>query len=367
MRILSFLLQKEFLLIFRNPTILRMAMVMPVVQLLILPWAATFEIKNISMAVEDHDQSVTSQKLVGKFAASGYFLLTSTPDSRQKGMVAIEHNDADLLVEIPEGFEHDMMRGEATPLMLSIDAVDGSKAGLTQSYAWSIVRDFGKEMRGESSLVSQGILAVPQFRFNARMNYQTLMVPGFIVMLLSLIGGALSSLNIVAEKESGTIEQMNVSPVKKSSFILAKMIPFWVIGWVVLTVGLTVARLVYGLIPVGSYFLIFGFGTVYLMAFVGFGMLISTYSSTQQQAMFVMYFFILIFFMLSGLFTPITSMPEWAQWVTRFNPVAYFVEVMRMVFLKGSGFADISGRFYALCGFAVLFNGWAVFNYRKSA
>ena len=191
------------------------------------------------------------------------------------------------------------------------------------------------------------------------------MVPGIMVFLLTIIGGFLSALNIVSEKEKGTIEQINVTPVPKTLFLLSKLIPFWVIGFILLTIGVIVAWIVYGLLPVGNIGIIYLFAAVYLIAFTGLGLAISSISSTQQQAMFTAFFFLIIFALLSGLFTPISSMPHWAQQITLFNPVRYFVEVMRMVYLKGSQFADLTGHFVVVCLFALFFNVLAVASYRK--
>jgi ABC-2 type transport system permease protein len=191
------------------------------------------------------------------------------------------------------------------------------------------------------------------------------MVPGILVILLTMVGTNLTAINIVKEKEIGTIEQINVTPVKKYYFILGKLIPFWIMGFVVLTIGLTIARLFYGIVPVGSFVTIYVFSAVYLLAVLGLGLLISTYSSTQQQAMLLSFFLMMIFILLGGLYTSIDSMPEWAKWITRFNPVSYFIEVMRMVVLKGSSLSDIKYHLLKMVGFAVFFNVWAVFSYKK--
>ena len=191
------------------------------------------------------------------------------------------------------------------------------------------------------------------------------MVPGILVLLVTMIGSSFASNNIVREKEMGTIEQINVSPIKKYQFILGKLIPFWILALSVLTIGFIIARVVYGIVPVGSYFTVYVFASIYLVAVLGLGLLLSTYAQTQQQSMLVSFFVTMIFNLMSGLYTPIESMPGWAQWIARFNPVTYFIQVMRMVVLKGSSLGDIRVHIFIIIGFALFFNTWAILNYRK--
>jgi ABC-2 type transport system permease protein len=180
-----------------------------------------------------------------------------------------------------------------------------------------------------------------------------------------MVGAFLSALNIVKEKEVGTIEQINVTPIKKYQFILGKLIPFWVLGLVILTIGLALSRIVYGIIPAGSFGTIYVYSAVYLLAVLGLGLLVSTFADTQQQAMLLSFFMMILFILLGGLYTSIDSMPEWAQLFTKINPVAYFIDVMRLVVLKGSTLRDIRFHLLATFGFALALNGLAVWNYRK--
>lgn len=203
--------------------------------------------------------------------------------------------------------------------------------------------------------------------FNPSMNYRFYMVPGILALLVTMIGAYMCALNIVKEKEVGTIEQINVTPVKKYQFILGKLIPFWVIGMVVFSIGLFgIGWLVYGIIPAGNILLLYAYLAIYLVAVLGLGLLISTYCETQQQAMSIAFFFMMIFILMSGLFTSIDSMPQWAYVITQISPITYFIEVMRMIVLKGSDFADIRYKFLVMFGFAILLNVWAVFNYKKT-
>jgi len=202
--------------------------------------------------------------------------------------------------------------------------------------------------------------------FNPRMNYKYFIVPGVLALLVTMVGFILTSLNIVKEKEDGTIEQLNVSPIKKYQFILGKLIPFWILGLFVLTVGLIVSLIVYGIVPAGGYLPIYLFAAVYLVALLGFGLLTSTFAETQQQAMFVAYFFMMTFILLGGLFAPIENMPDWARALTYINPVSYFIEAMRMIVLKGSGLFDLTKHFGIIILFAVIFNTLAIINYKKT-
>ncbi len=367
---LKYLLQKEFLQIKRDQLILKLIIMLPVIQLLILPWAATFEQKNISLSVVDNDRSSCSGQLVEKVISSGYFRLTDYADSYDKALMAIEEDRADLILEIPRHFETNLLREQRTELMLSVNAVNGQKAGLGSAYLGQIIADFNQNILLDKMPLPElknAVAVHPYFKYNVAMNYRNIMVPGILVMLLTLIGGVLSAMNIVKEKEIGTIEQINVTPISKAVFILGKLIPFLVIGLFILTLGLFVAWLIYGIFPVGNVLILYLFAFFYLLAFLGAGLIISSYSETQQQAMFVAFFFLIIFFLLSGLFTPISSMPPWAQLVTQFNPVRYFVEVIRLVYLKGSGLREILPQLYSILGFALVFNTIAILSYRKTS
>ncbi|PSJ77120.1 ABC transporter permease [Sphingobacteriales bacterium UPWRP_1] len=371
MRTLFFLLQKEFLQIFRDPAIVRLIFVMPVVQLLLLPLAADYEIKNISLSVVDHDHTPYSRLLIDKFTASGYFKLTDYSNSYRQALKTLEKETADLVVIIPNGFEKQLVKENKSSLMVSVNAVNGAKAAVAGTYSATIIRMFTEEVRKDW-------LQAPRFNpmpvisisgsnwYNPHMKYALFMVPGILAVLLTMVGSFLTALNIVREKEIGTIEQINVTPIHKTQFILGKLIPFWILGMIVLTLGLLVGRLAYNIVPVGNIGLIYAFASVYLLAVLGIGLLISTYADTQQQAMFVAFFFMIIFILMGGIYTPISSMPYWAQVITWFNPVSYFVEVMRMILLKGSKFVHIQQHLVIVACFAVVFNTWAIINYKKT-
>lgn len=370
MRALLILLEKEFRQTFRNPAILRMMFMMPVVQLLIMPLAADYEVRNVKICVVDYDRSSYSQKLVNKITATSYFTLVDYTDSYQEALKFVEKDEADLILQIPPSFEKNLVRESEARLFLAINAINGVKAGLGGAYIQTIISDFNNEVRLDwievSKFASQPVIKISALNwFNPLMNYRFFMVPGILVILVTMVGAFLSALNIVREKEIGTIEQINVTPIKKYQFILGKLIPFWALGLVVLTIGLFIAWLVYGIVPVGSLVTIYVFAGVFLLSVLGLGLLVSTLANNQQQAMLLSFFMMMIFILLGGLYTSIDSMPKWAQIFTRFNPVSYFIDVMRMVVLKGSSLYDIRFHLIKVLLFGVFVNGLAIWAYRK--
>ncbi|HBX45618.1 ABC transporter permease [Limibacterium fermenti] len=372
MRTLLFLLQKEFKQIFRNKVLLGMIFGMPVIQLLILPWAADYEIKNIAIAIVDHDHSDYSQRLISKITASEYFHLNVYAGSFQEAIRYIERDRADLVLEIPPDFERGLITESPQKVFVAVNAINGVKANLGGAYLNRILRDFNDDVRlqwgqPERFQPAPAIQVTSSDWFNPAMNYRHYMVPGILAFLTTLISAYLCALNAIREKETGTMEQLNVTPVGKYHFILGKLIPFWIVGIIIFSFGLfIIARFVYGIVPIGNVWALFTYLAVYLVAMLGFGLLISTYCDTQQQVMFVMFFFMMIFILMSGLFTPVESMPVWAYAIAKCSPVTYLMDVIRMIILKGSGFADIRNHFMMMIGFSVLFNVWAVVNYKKT-
>jgi ABC-2 type transport system permease protein len=372
MKTILYLLEKEFRQIFRNKAIMAIILVVPVVQLIILPLAANYEVKNINLSIVDHDHSPYSRQLVSKISSSGYFRMQAYETSFRAALRSVESDRSDVVLEIPPGFERNLVRHQEEKVFIAVNAINGVKASLGGAYLNNIVRDFNAEIRMKLMVITDKYSPSPVIsissvnRFNPFMNYHLFMVPGILAFLVTMVGGYLCALNIVKEKEIGTIEQINVTPIKKHHFILGKLIPFWVIGLVVFTLGMLVSRVVYGIVPAGSLLLLYGFVAVYLIAVLGFGLLVSTFCDTQQQAMFIAFFFVMIFILMGGLFTSIDSMPGWAKVIAGLNPVSYMIDVMRMIVLKGSGFADIQMHLVRVMLFGMVLNGWAILNYRKT-
>jgi ABC-2 type transport system permease protein len=306
MTVLGFLLQKEFRQIRRDTTILRIMFALPIIQLIIFPLAMDFDVKSVNISIVDQDHSTYSQKLISKIASSGYFKIVGAETSFKKSLIYIENSQADLVMEIPAGFERNLVREGMQKIGISVDAINGTKAGIGGQYLNSIVADFNAniDVNVKSGVTpQQGVIDITVTNwFNPRAEYKYNIVPAILVLLLTMIGGFVTALNIVKEKEVGTIEQINVTPIKKWEFILGKLIPFWIIGMIVFTLGLAISWLVYGIVPAGSFLTLYAFAAVYLVALLGFGLLISTYSDNQVQAMFVAFFFIMIFILMSGFF-----------------------------------------------------------------
>lgn len=372
MRTIRFLLQKEFRQIFRNSVILRMIIMMPIIQLLVMPLAADYEIKNINISVVDHDHSPFSRELINKIIASGYFKMNDYSASFDQSFEEFQQDHSDLILEIPQDFNRNLVKLNTGNLFVAVNAINGTKALVGSGYLGRIIAQYNSQIRvgllqpNRTNLAPTLDIQTLNW-YNPFLNYPFFMVPGILVVLVTMVGTYMCALNIVKEKEVGTIEQINVTPIKKYQFILGKLIPFWIIGIFVFSLGLFgVSRFVYGIVPAGSLWLLYGYLSVYLVALLGVGFVISTYSSNQQQAMSLAFFVMMVFMLMSGLFTSIDSMPEWAKWIAAFNPVTYFIDVMRLVVLKGSGFSDISHQFLVMTGMAVFFNGWAIINYRKT-
>lgn len=372
MRTIFIILKKELLQVFRNKAMLPILTVIPIVQLILLSYAASNEVKNLGLVIYDADHSDYSRQLRDKFAASGYFVLKAMTDDMEGADVLLQSDEADIVLNIPPGFERDLLRNQATEVQLRVNAINGSKGGLAGSYAATVIGEFNKQKLPEAlRTASVRVQKMPGFNvtfsnwYNPTLDYKIFMVPGILAALVTILTMLLSAMNVVREKELGTIEQINVTPILKYQFIIGKLLPFLFIGLFDLVLGLVFAKLFFDIPMVGDLWLIFAFCIVNVIAILGIGLLISTTADTQQQAMFIAWFFMMIFLLMGGLFTPVESMPKWAQYFTVPNPIYHFVEVMRMVMLKGSGFQDIKQHFYIMGGLAVGINALAVWTYRK--
>ena len=368
MRTLRFLVKKEFLQIFRDKFMVAQMLLMPIIQLLLLSSAATFEVKTAEMYVVDRDHSETSRGLVDRLQASRRFIVVGASPSTEPASEMMLARKVGVILSIPADFERDIVRTRSGSVQLIFNAEDGAAAGVTQSYAAQIIAAYANELGAQ---LTPMVRATPPIEvrtrgwYNAELNYRDYMVPGILVQLVTVIGTLMTAMNIVREKELGTLDQLSVTPLSQGVFMAAKLIPFWVIALVELTLGLLVARFVFHIPMLGSITLVYFAAAVYLFAALGIGLLISTLVDTQQQAMFVTFFIIMVYLLMSGLFTPVRSMPEWAQWMAQLNPVKHIIAIVRSILLKGAGPADIAAPIGVLGIIGAVFLTLAVRQYGR--
>ena len=344
---LKYLIQKEFLQIRRNAFLPKLIIMFPIVIMCVMPWVMQMEVKNIVVDVVDIDHTVESQRLVQQIAASNYFIFGGQKATYAEAINDIEKGKADVILEIRDG-----------RYLIAANAVNGTKGSMGSAYLSQIITS-----HQPIPLLQASILNL----YNKGQDYKLFMIPALFAIVMMLMTGFLPTLNIVGEKEAGTIEQINVTPVSKWSFILAKLIPYWLIALFVITVCLLLAWLVYGITPVGPVWLIYVLAMLLALFFSSFGLIVSNYSDTMQQAMFVMWFFVVSIMLLSGLFTPTRSMPQWAYLTTYVNPMHYFIDAIRTVFIRGGGLHETAHQVLALAGIGTLMGCWAVQSYKKNS
>ena len=359
---LRHLIRKEFLQIRRNPFLPKLILMFPIMIMCISPWVMNMEVKNVVVNVVDNDRSTRSQQIVHSIEASDYFIFGGQKPTYRAALAEIEHGKADMVLVIPHDFGKDIDRGEMPQVLIAANAVNGTKGGIGSAYLSQIVTSHVMPTKAAfQSKVSTLLL------YNKHQNYKLYMIPALLAMVVMLMTGFLPTLNIVSEKEIGTIEQINVTPVSKWAFILSKLIPYWLIAFFVITVFLILAWLIYGIIPDGPIWLVYVLAMLLAMFFSSFGLIVSNYSDTMQQAVFVTWFFVMIIMLLSGLFTPTRSMPSWAYATTYVNPMSYFIEAVRTVFIRGGGLSSIWHQVLALLGIGSVMAVWAVVSYKKNS
>ena len=392
MSVLRTLIIKELRQFRRNPFLPKLVVGFPLAIVLILPWIANMDVKGVSVGIVDADRSDVSRRITSHVEASEYLRLHDLYADYPSALADLEDGHIDAILEIPNGFGHSL---HATPKRLSIwaNGVNAMKGSLGSQYLMQTVikaiptgsaptqpsfesseiinspltsLKLLRSAEPASSLCSRSIatLSIVNY-YNPTMDYKHFMIPALMIMLMVMVGGFLPALNLVSEKELGTIEQINVTPVSRLTFTLSKLIPFWVICLLELALCMTLALLVYGLPVAGSVGAIFLAALLFIIVMSSIGVIIANLSDTMQQTMFLMLFVVLSFILLSGLMTPVESMPLWAQHFTRLLPPTYMVEIMRAVYLRGTTVAELSGSYLALAAFALTFATLASFTYRK--
>jgi len=371
MRTILFIIEKEFIQIFRNPLLAVIIFSQPFLQILLLGGAGG-DIVYASVYVVDEDLSPTSRLITSKIDASSFFDIKGASFNMKDAIDAMQKENIRMVLHFPPNFERELNRKKEAKVQVILNAVEGLVAGLAASYASQIILDANQEAVIKftdlsSPSTSPNIDVSFTHWYNNAMNTQYVMVPGICVTMVVMITILLAGMNIVKEKEIGTMDQLNVTPIKKHHFLLGKMIPVWIISMVLLMIGLILGKLVFGVPIVGSLGLILGLSGITIFFLLGVGLVISMISNTQQQAMFFTFFFLIIFLIMGDFITPIENMPLWAQAMTWFNPQAYYSRMMHMVLNKGSDFYDISRDILFVSVFAIVLLGITIKLYKKTA
>ena len=359
---LKYLIQKEFTQIRRNAFLPKLIVVFPIMIMCVMPWVMNMEVKNIKVTVVDNDRSTLSQQLVHSIEASNYFIFKGQQPTYRAALQEIEKSRADIVMVIPQDYSRDVTLGRQPQVLIAANAVNGTKGAMGNAYLTQIVT---AHVNPDTNAMQSRVSSL--FLYNKNLNFKLFMIPALFAIVMMLMTGFLPALNIVGEKEAGTIEQINVTPVSKWSFILAKLIPYWIIALFVITVCLLLAWAVYGITSVGPLALIYLLVLLLALFWSSFGLMISNYSDTMQQAIFVMWFFVVMMLLLSGLFTPTRSMPSWAYATTYVTPMSYFIEAVRTVFIRGGGLSSIWHQLLALLGIGTFMATWAVMSYKKNS
>ena len=365
--ILKYLIQKEFTQIRRNAFLPRLIVIFPIMIMCVMPWVMNMEVKNVVVDVVDNDRSTLSQQLVHDIEANGYFIFHGQKATYAEALTEIERAEVDVVVVIPKDYSKNLAKtriegdSQFPTVLIAANAVNGTKGAIGSAYLSQMVT---ANAQPQASAIQAKVSTL--YLYNKHLNFKLFMIPALFAIVMMLMTGFLPALNIVGEKETGTIEQINVTPVSKTTFILSKLIPYWLIALFVITVCLLLAWLVYGITPAGPIWLIYLLAMLLALFFSSLGLIISNYSDTMQQAIFVMWFFVVIMLLLSGLFTPTRSMPTWSYTTTYINPVCYFVEAVRNVFIRGGDFMSVVHQVGALVLIGLFMSSWAVLSYKKN-
>lgn len=362
MRILGALLKKELLLMKRNPIIPKIILIMPVMVMLLLPLVATMDVKNVNVTVVDNDLSQLSRRLTADMDATEEISVTEIAGTHAEAVRSVEEGRADVILTIPRDWSRDMSQ-----VYVEANGVNATKGTLGAQYVSSSLMNTLRQWHEEEGLIARVPAVTVSDCYNPTLNFRNFMIPALQIILLIIICGFLPALNLVSEKETGTIEAMNVTPVGRFTFVLSKLIPFWVIGILVISVGMLIGWAVYGLSPDGSIGAIYLAAMLFSLIMSGLGVAIANQSSTMLQAIFVMFAFIVIFQLMGGLFTPISSMPKWAQIITYAVPPRYFNEIIRAIYLKGASIGYLWQQYVCLGGIALGVCAAAALSYRKRA
>ncbi len=359
------LVKKEFIQIRRDRNMLGVIFAMPIIQLLLLGYAVNTDVKQLATDVYDFDQSRLSREFVQSFEPGGYFVTDQRLSDEDLPLWELDNRfrtgAAEVAIILPDDFSEKLNRDENVTIGLITDGADANAARAGMGYASQIVRRFSEQTTG----FSQPVEMRHKFLYNPELESVYYMVPGIVATLLTMVTVMLTSMAIVREREMGTLEQLTVTPISSTALLLGKISTFALLGILEMSIALTVGILWFGIPFVGSPVLLFLLSALYLVTTLGMGMFFSTVTSTQQQAMFLAWFFSVFAILTSGFFTPISNMPGWLQQVTLINPMRYFMEVVRGIMMKGAGVADLLPEIAAMAVYGAVLFSLSAMRFRK--
>lgn len=366
-----YLIQKEFRQIFRDKSMIGILFFMPLIQLFLLGNAVTTDIVHLRVLLYDRDRSPMSREFLQQFTNSKYFDLVGVEDDYTKLALYLDDGSANLIIVVPDDFQRDLMRREQPKIQLLVDGMDGNTAGIAMGYVAEIAQRYQSEIIRLDPMLALPMKNVslvygePRFWYNQNMISRVYIVPGLIALILTIITVFLTSMGIVREKEIGTLEQLMVTPIRSYQLIIGKIIPFSILAFIEISIAMLFIYLIFGISVVGSIPLLFFESTIFILTTLGLGIFISTISETQQQAVFVAWFFMVFAILLSGFFVPIANMPTAIQYITYANPLRYFLAILREIYLKGTGLHDLLPDTLAMIGFGVVVFTLAVMRFRR--
>ena len=364
------MIRKEFRQIFRDPPMIGIIFVIPIVQMVVLAHAITTDVKHIKLIVVDLDRSATSREVVRAFSHTDRFDLVHRTSDLWEIREKMQGWQAQMALVIPPDFHRDLRRNLVPPLQIVVDGVDGNTAGVALGYARGILTEFGIDLaqtRRDRSRPFPLHLVTMEERtwYNPDLSSRQFMVPGIVVMLLTILPMMLSGISLAKEKEIGTLEQLLVTPLKKYQLLMGKLIPFLILSYVELALVMAVAVAVFRITMAGSYLLLAFLAFFYLFTTLGLGIFASTIANSQQQAMFLAWFFMVFMILMSGFFIPIENMPGALQKLTYLNPMRYFIAIIRDIFQKGSTLRFLLKDALPMAAFGLLIFSFSALKFQK--
>ncbi len=367
---IKYIIRKEFQQIRRDRAMLAIIFVMPVIQLLILGYIISSEVSNISTVICDMDNSSLSRSIISRFEHSGYFNINFYEPNQDNLQSYLNSGKATVALVLPSRLSENLGNRRISNIQVLLDGQDSNTATITLGYVNMILRQFIEERQQQyvtvnPEFVPHVIRAETRVWYNPDLDYSDYMVPGIAVFLLTIVTSLLSAMGLVREREIGTLEQLLVTPLKKFELLIGKIIPFAILGFIELTIALAFARVWYHIPIVGNLLLFALFAVVYLFTTLGLGLFVSASAHTQQQALFMSWFFLMFMFLMSGFVFPIENMPRLAQWISYLNPMRYMIIVVREIFIKGAKFYHIYWQGVALMIFGGTIFSFAVLRFQQ--